>query len=87
MGNAKNVLIVAAAMEGSKRVLKHQNVEKVTLVEIDRAVIALATEYLPFLSNGAFNDKRAHVVIADGAQFVKTTQEKYDVIIAIHPTP
>ena len=81
-GKAKSVLILGGGDGGSLReTLRHKEVEKATLVEIDRRVMDLCKRYMPSLSNGAFEDPRALVVIQDAAQFVKETRETYDVII------
>lgn len=82
-GNAKNVLIIGGGDGGILReVLKHPEVEQVTQVEIDQAVIDMCKEYLPGHSAGAFDDPRANIVIADGMDFVQQSGEKYDVIIS-----
>lgn len=87
-GNAKNVLIIGGGDGGTLReVLRHNTVEKVTLVEIDAAVIQMAKKYFPTHSNGAFDDPRTNVVIQDGCAFVKETSEKYDVIICDSTDP
>ena len=64
-----------------REVLRHQGVEKATLVEIDPSVIEMSKKYLPSISEGSFDNPRTHIAISDGAEFVKNTQEKYDVII------
>ena len=51
-------------------------------MEIDQAVIDMCKEYLPAHSDGAFEDPRARIVIADGVEFVHQTDEKFDVIIS-----
>jgi spermidine synthase len=82
------VLIIGGGDGGILReVLKHQNVESVTQVEIDQAVIDLCTKYLPRHSDGAYQDPRAHIVIDDGAEFVRNCQEKFDVIISDSTDP
>ncbi|MEX0961339.1 MAG: polyamine aminopropyltransferase [Simkaniaceae bacterium] len=86
--NPKNVLIIGGGDGGSIReVLKHQSVEKVTLVEIDQAVVDLCKTYLPRHSNGAFDHEKAHIVIDDGAEFIRNTTEKFDVIICDSTDP
>ncbi|MFT6557233.1 polyamine aminopropyltransferase [Sneathiella sp.] len=80
-GNVKRVLIIGGGDGGAARqVLKHRNIA-VTLVDIDRSVIDLSIKYLPSISNGAFDDPRLDLVVADGCQFVKETDQKWDVII------
>jgi spermidine synthase len=87
-GNAKQVLIVGGGDGGMLReVLKHQTVEQVTMVEIDNAVIEMAKQYLPNHSRGAFDDPRANIVIADGMDFVRDTEQTFDVIISDSTDP
>jgi spermidine synthase len=87
-GKAENVLIIGGGDGGILReVVRHKNVKKVVMVEIDAAVVEFSKEHLPTLSNGSFNDPRLELVIADGAQFVKNTREKFDVIICDSTDP
>ncbi len=81
-GNARNVLIIGGGDGGiAREVLRHQSVEAVTMAEIDEGVIAFSKTYLPSLSDGAFDDPRLKLVIADGANFMANSVDKYDVII------
>ena len=57
------------------------------MVEIDQAVIDMAKEYLPNHSQGAFDDPRANIVIADGMDFVRDTGQTFDVIISDSTDP
>lgn len=82
-GNARKVLIIGGGDGGILReVLRHPEVEQVTQVEIDQAVIEMCKTYLPNHSQGAFDDPRANIVIADGIEYVQQCQDKYDVIIS-----
>lgn len=82
-GDAKRVLIIGGGDGGILReVCKHPDVEQVTQVEIDQAVIDMCKAYLPKHSAGAFDDPRAKIVIADGMEYVAQTDEKYDVVIS-----
>jgi len=86
--NPKRVLIIGGGDGGSLReVLRHETVERVTMVEIDRSVIELCEKYLPKHSQGAFHHEKAHIVIGDGAKFVRETEEKFDVIICDSTDP
>lgn len=86
--NPKRVLIIGGGDGGILReVLKHKNVEHVTQVEIDGAVIDMCKQYFPKHSDGAYDNPRAHIVIDDGAAFVKNCTEKFDVIIADSTDP
>ena len=88
---AKSVLIIGGGDGGMLReVLKH-NIDSVTQVEIDQAVVDMAIEYLPNHSAGAYNDPRLNLVIADGMDFVRECAEsnttKFDVIISDSTDP
>jgi spermidine synthase len=87
-GNVKKVLIIGGG-DGAmlREVLKHASVEQVTMVEIDNEVIEMAKQYLPRHSAGAFDDERANIVIADGIDFVRNTDERFDVIISDSTDP
>jgi spermidine synthase len=81
-GNVRSVLIIGGGDGGMLReVLRHKEVERVTQAEIDLSVIEMSKKYLPNISRGAFDNKRARIVISDGAEYVKHCEEKYDVII------
>lgn len=87
-GNVKSVLIIGGGDGGMLReVVKHKNIEKITMVEIDKSVVELCTKYLPNHSKGAFNDPRLTLVIDDGMKFVSETTAHYDVIISDSTDP
>lgn len=87
-GAVKRVLIIGGGDGGMAReVLRHAGVEHVTMVEIDAGVVEFSKEYLPALSAGAFDDHRLHLVIADGAAFVRDCAERFDVIIVDSTDP
>ena len=86
--NPKKVLIIGGGDGGILReVLRHKNVESVTQVEIDGAVIDMCVKYFPEHSSGAYDNPRANIVIDDGFKFVKDCQEKFDVIISDSTDP
>lgn len=81
-GNVKNVLIIGGGDGNTlKQVLYHPDVESVTLVEIDPRVIVFSRKYMPYVSDGAYEDPRLSVLIEDGSTFVQRTEERYDLII------
>ena len=78
----KNVLVIGGGDGGSsEEVLKHPSVEKVTLVEIDADVVNVAKEHFQAVHNGVFDNPKLNLVIADGMQYVREAQEKYDLIV------
>ena len=83
-----SVLVVGGGDGGILReVLKHPSVQRAVLVEIDSSVIELSKKYFPSVSDGAFEDPRVEVIIQDAAQFVKSTNESFDVIICDSSDP
>lgn len=87
-GAPREVLIIGGGDGGSLReALKHAGVQRVTQVEIDASVIDFCRLYLPSLSDGAFDDPRARIVIADGARYVAETEERFDVVIVDSTDP
>ena len=88
-GAAKAVLIIGAGDGGVlRRVLLHQGVQQVTMVEIDEAVIRLAKRYLPSIGGDAWADARANVVIGDGIAYVaEAAAASVDVIIVDSTDP
>lgn len=86
--NPKRVLIIGGGDGGILReVLRHNTIEKVTLVEIDGSVVERSKKYLPSISKGAFEDPRLELLIQDGVVYVEKTDEKYDVIICDSTDP
>ena len=86
--NSPNEVLIIGGGDGGtlREVLKHKNVKKVTLVEIDQSVIDVSRSFFPTLSTG-FSDKRVQLVINDGAKFLSETTDKFDVIIVDSTDP
>ena len=82
------VLVIGGGDGGCLReALKHQVIRKVTLVEIDSGVVEFCRHHLPTLSDGAFDDPRTRIVIADGARYVAETSDRFDVVIVDSTDP
>ncbi len=87
-GAARRVLIVGGGDGGvAREVLRHRSVERLTQVEIDDSVVTFSREQMPEVSNGAFDDPRFELVIADGARFVAETADRFDIIIVDSTDP
>lgn len=85
--NPQKVLIIGGGDGGVLReVLKH-SVKKVVLVEIDGEVIRACKKIMPAISDGAFEDARAQVIVGDGIKFVKNRENEFDVIIVDSSEP
>ncbi len=81
-GNAKNVLVIGGGDGGTVReILRHEGVEKVTMVEIDGEVIKACKEHLPQIA-ASFDHPKLDLIVNDGIAFVKNAAPKsYDIII------
>src|ERR1700722_1785692 len=68
----REVLILGGG-EGAtlREVLRHPDVARCTMVDIDGEVVELSKKYLPEWSAGAFDDPRANVIIGDALAFIK----------------
>lgn len=87
-GAAKHVLIIGGGDGGALReALKHPDVERVTMVEIDPKVTELSRQYLPSLSDGAFDDPRTNLIFADGVKYVAETDDRFDVMVVDSTDP
>jgi len=76
-----SVLIIGGGDGGSLfYALKHSNVGLIYVVDIDESVVRYSHQYFPLYRN-AFTNKRATILIEDGAVFVKRTSLKFDLII------
>lgn len=87
-GEVKKVLIIGGGDGGILReCLRHHTIEAVHMVEIDRQVIDMASEYFPNHSQGAFDHPKAKIIIDDGCRYVAECTEHYDVIICDSTDP
>jgi len=84
----KDVLVIGGGDGGSVReILKHPQVESITMVEIDEAVVRASREFLPSLSSG-LDDPKLKLIIGDGIEFVKNSpEESYDLIVVDSSDP
>jgi spermidine synthase len=87
-GAAARVLIVGGGDGGiAREVLKHPGVEALTMVEIDRAVVNLCAAHFPEVSGGAFADPRLSLVIADGIEYARSSEDRYDIVVVDSTDP
>ena len=80
--NPKNVLVIGGGDGGTVReILRHDGVEKVTMVEIDGEVIEACKKHLPEIA-ASFDNPKLELKIDDGIAFVKNAPaESFDIII------
>lgn len=79
--NPKNVLIIGGGDGGVLREVLRHDIDHVTMVEIDGKVVELSKQYLPSISDGAFENPKTELIIGDGKAYVENTDKKFDVII------
>jgi len=85
--NPEKVLIVGGGDGGVVReVVKHPAVREVTMCEIDRAVVEVSRDLLPFMSC-ALDSPKLTLQFDDGLEFMKQHREEFDVIITDSSDP
>ncbi|MBK9160108.1 MAG: fused MFS/spermidine synthase [Nitrosomonadales bacterium] len=73
----KVLLIGLGAASLTKFLYRHRPLAHLTIVEIEPAVVAAAQQYFKLPED----DKRIHIVIGDGAEYVLGTNKKFDLIL------
>jgi len=85
--NPETVLIVGGGDGGVLReVLKHPEVKRAVLVDIDREVIEVSKRFLPTMAC-AFEDPRVIVLNEDGYKYIQDYENEFDVIIVDSTDP
>lgn len=85
--NIKNVLVIGAGDGGTVRELtRYKSIEKIDMVEIDKMVVDVCKEYLPQTAS-KLDDERVTLYFEDGLKFVRTVENKYDLIIVDSTDP
>lgn len=85
--NPRRVLVIGGGDGGTLReVLKHKEVEKADICEIDGDVIRLCREFMPALAS-SYNDPRVTIYTQDGAAFVAERKKAYDIILVDSSDP
>lgn len=81
-GSAKDILVIGGGDGGTVReILRHDSVEKVTMVEIDGEVIKACKEHLPSIAS-AFDHPKLNLIVGDGILHAKeAAKDSYDIII------
>lgn len=83
----RKVLIIGGGDGGTAReVLRHPDVERVDLVEIDRMVVETALEHFPDIA-GALKDPKVNLEFTDGYDFLEKTEGRWDVVIVDSTDP
>lgn len=85
--NVRNVLVIGAGDGGVIRELtRYPEIEHIDFVEIDELVVEVCKKYLPKTAC-CFDDPRVESHYEDGLKFVRTKEDKYDLIIVDSTDP
>ena len=86
----KKVLVLGGGDGAAVReLLKYEDLEKITLVDLDPSVTNLGKTHsvLVGLNQGSLSNEKVEVINGDGFTFLENVTETYDVIIADFPDP
>lgn len=64
----------------AEELLKHPSIQRVTLVDLDAMVVDVARRELASIHGGALDDKRVTVLCEDGFDFLRRTDELFDLV-------
>ncbi|MCY4654007.1 MAG: fused MFS/spermidine synthase [Dehalococcoidia bacterium] len=82
-------VFVAGGGEGAtiREVLKHNTVDRVVMVVIDRKVVELCREHLPNHHTNSFDDSRVELIHDDCLTYLENNDERFDVFVIDVPDP
>jgi len=87
VGQGRNALVVGLGSGMTAgAILRHTNIQSVTVAEISPEVAQAARCFTNFNDN-VFANPRFHLVIEDAKSFLKTTPEKFDIIVSEPSNP
>ncbi|MCT4593129.1 MAG: polyamine aminopropyltransferase [Anaeromicrobium sp.] len=85
--NIKRVLVIGGGDGGTVRELTRYNtIEQIDMVEIDEKVVRACEKYLP-ITACKLQDSRVNLYFQDGLEFVKNTDNVYDLILVDSTDP
>jgi spermidine synthase len=85
--NPESVLLIGGGLRGVLgEIIKHP-VKGVDYIELDEVLTKAALPYVSPKTEAALSDPRVRLIHTDGRLFVKSAQEKYDMILVDVPDP
>ncbi|WP_020530578.1 polyamine aminopropyltransferase [Flexithrix dorotheae] len=86
--NPKQVMVIGGGDGGTvKELLKHPEIEQITVLEIDPQVIQTAKTYFPEISAG-LNDNKVKVILGEAFDYLKNeSSQKFDIILSDYANP
>ena len=80
--NPESVLVIGGGDGGSSEELfKHPSVKRIVMAELDPVVIDISRKFLGSIHRGALDDPRLEIRIGDGFEYVRSTTERFDLIV------
>lgn len=64
-----------------REVLRDQRVEEVVMVELDQVVLDACKEHLAHIHQGSFDHPKANIIVGDARDFLRETDQQFDVAI------
>ena len=85
--HVRDVLVIGAGDGGVIRELtRYPDIERIEMVEIDPLVVEVCKEYLPQTASN-LGDPRVTIYYEDGLRFIRSREDKYDLIIVDSTDP
>jgi len=77
----REILIIGGGDCGAlTEVMKHPEVEKCTMCDIDQMVVEISKKHFPYLTAG-LEDPRANVAYQDGKVYLQESKNKFDIVL------
>jgi len=82
--HSREKILILGGGEGAtlREVLRHPDVGKVIMVDIDEMVMELCKRELPSYSKGAFENPKTTLLIQDAHEFLRETKENFNCVIS-----
>lgn len=85
--NPKEILLIGNGLNGTiNEILKH-NPDNIYYLEIDPMLIEIVKKYLSPELNTVLYDEKIKIINVDARNFIKTTNQKFDIVILNLPNP
>ena len=80
--NPRSALIIGGGDGGTARqLLRHPDIKRITLVELDEAVLRTSRTYLGNIHQGSLDNPRVNLHIGDGLQYLSEQNDHHDLIL------
>lgn len=80
--NPERILLAGGGEGASAReILRHRSVKKLTMVDLDKELVDLCIKFLPKMNTGVFEDQRLEIKFMDIFEYLRNSEDIFDVII------